>query len=184
VSHRAALLSLLERYRPVDAADAAQARRLADFVRREPACFERSCPEGHITGSAWLVDDAGRRVLLTHHRKLNRWLQLGGHADGHADVLTVALREAREESGIDAIAVESPEIFDLDVHPIPAREGEPAHLHFDVRFAFRAGNDLFLVGGESHDLAWVDIDRISERSTEPSLLRMAEKWKAWERHRS
>jgi 8-oxo-dGTP pyrophosphatase MutT (NUDIX family) len=177
VPHRRSLLALLERYRPLDAADRVQAHRLADFIRREPACFDRTCPEGHVTGSAWLVDPSGCRVLLTHHRKLGLWLQLGGHADGNPDVLAVAIREAAEESGLSPIEPVVEGIFDVDIHPIPARPGEPAHLHYDVRFAFRAGRTDFRVGPESHDLAWVDIDRLAERTQEPSMLRMAEKWK-------
>jgi 8-oxo-dGTP pyrophosphatase MutT (NUDIX family) len=177
--HRRGLLDLLARYRAIDKSDRLQARRLEEFVRREPACFERSCPEGHVTGSAWLVDAAGRRVLLTHHKKLNLWLQLGGHADGNGDVLAVALREAREESGLKEIAAVSPEIFDVDVHAIPARPGEPAHLHYDVRFALRAAKGRFRVSAESHGLAWVEIERISGITTEPSMLRMARKWLAF-----
>ena len=175
--HRRALLDLLARYQPVDAADAAQAQRIQIFVEREPACFDRRCPEGHITGSAWLVDPSGSQVLLTHHRKLGLWVQLGGHADGDSDIRAVAWKEAREESGLSDIAFVSEDIFDVDVHPIPARPGEPPHLHFDIRFALRAAGRAFQVGPESHELAWVDIRRLEEKTKERSLLRMAEKWK-------
>jgi 8-oxo-dGTP pyrophosphatase MutT (NUDIX family) len=179
--HRRALLALLDRYQPLDAADAAQAERIRDFVRREPTCFERACLEGHITGSAWLVDESGKRVLLTHHRKLGLWLQLGGHADGDSDVRAVALREAREESGFSDLAFVNDEMFDVDVHALPARAAsaagaEPAHLHFDVRFALKTRGRDFRVSPESHDLAWVDIERLGERTQEASMLRMAKKW--------
>jgi 8-oxo-dGTP pyrophosphatase MutT (NUDIX family) len=177
VPHRRLLLDLLARYRPADEQDRAQAARLIDFVKREPACFDRACPEGHVTGSAWLVDPTGRHVLLTHHRKLDMWLQLGGHADGSGDVLSVAMREAREESGLSPIEPALADVFDVDVHPIPARPGEPAHFHYDVRFALRAGRTDFQVSEESHSLAWIEIDKLSDRTTERSLLRMAEKWK-------
>lgn len=180
--HRRNLLALLDRYRPLDGADAAQAHRIREFVRREPACFERSCPEGHITASVWLVDEAGAHVLLTHHRKLGLWLQLGGHADGDADVHAVALREAREESGLSDVTFVRDDIFDVDVHAIPARAGspvvaaEPAHLHFDIRFAMRTSHRDFRVSPESHELAWINIERLEERTREPSMLRMAKKW--------
>jgi len=175
--HRQPLLDLLSRYHPSGEFDRQQAARLAAFVRRQPSCFERTCMEGHVTGSAWVVDPRGERVLLTRHRKLNLWLQLGGHADGNPDVLAVACREAREESGIEPIVPESADIFDLDIHAIPARPGEPAHLHYDVRFAMRAGHTNCQAGAESHELAWVEIDRLADTTTEPSMLRMAEKWK-------
>ena len=96
------------------------------------ACFD----DGHITGSAWVVDPAGSRLLLTHHRKLGKWLQLGGHSDGEPDTLAVALREAREESGLRVRPI-SNAVLDIDIHTIPALKGEPAHLHYDVRFALR-----------------------------------------------
>lgn len=139
--------------------------------------FARDCfNPGHITGSAWLVDDSGDHVLLTHHRKLDAWLQLGGHSDGDPDTAAVAVREAEEESGL-AVELLSREILDIDIHEIPARKSDPAHLHFDVRFAVasRSGRD-YLVSDESHDLAWVSVDRLSELTTEESLLRMARKW--------
>lgn len=151
--------------------------RVKAFIAAHPDHLQRSQPAGHLTGSAWLADPTGRQVLLTHHRKLGIWVQLGGHADGDPDLLAVALREAHEESGIRVIDAVSPAIFDLDIHPIPARGSEPAHHHYDVRFALRAGERRFVVGDESHDLAWVTIDRLAEKTTEPSLLRMAAKWR-------
>lgn len=176
---RAPLIRKLARYRPIDEADFATAQRVIDFVSEHPNCFQRSLSDGHVTGSAWVVDESGRRVLLTHHRKLNLWLQLGGHADGDADPLQVALREAREESGISGISPASEKIFDLDIHPIAAHGADPAHVHYDIRFAFRAHDDRFTVGEESYDLAWIDIDRIADRTREASMLRMAAKWKAF-----
>lgn len=174
--HREPLLELLAVYRPADDADAVQRDRIAAFVRSTAACFDRSHMEGHVTGSAWLVSPGGDAVLLTHHRKLDRWLQLGGHADGEPDILAVALREAEEESGIAGIVPCGGGILDVDVHPIPARPGEPAHVHFDVRFALRAPTTDFRVSEESHRLAWVPIDRLGDYSTEPSMHRMARKW--------
>ena len=112
--------------------------RVSAFVRAHPDCFLRSCREGHITGSAWILSADHRQALLTHHRKLDRWLQLGGHSDGESDPRQVALREAQEESGLARFRflpeASDPLPLDLDVHPIPAFGGEPAHLHLDVRF--------------------------------------------------
>ncbi len=157
--------------------------RVIDLLVTQPACFERnSFDPGHITGSAWLVDSTGERVLLTHHKKLDRWLQLGGHADGDEDVLRVALREAKEESGVACTAVED-EIFDVDIHVIPARGEDPAHYHFDLRFALRANQDEFRVSAESHALRWVDIALLASVTAEPSMLRMAAKWRAHRRGR-
>lgn len=169
---------------------------LADYRRRHPAetavvdlfealladpgpVYERRRLAGHFTGSAWVVSADGQRVLLTHHRKLGRWLQLGGHADGDPDLARVALREAEEESGLSDLVVE-PAIFDLDRHAIPARGAEPEHWHYDVRFVVRAnGSEVFAVGEESLDLAWVAVGQIAaDPTSDESLRRMAAKWLA------
>ncbi len=139
--------------------------------------FRREAREGHFTGSAWLVSADGERVLLTHHRKLDRWLQLGGHADGDTDLARVALREAEEESGLDGLTVE-PDMFDLDRHCIPARGGEPEHWHYDVRYVVRAGSsEQFVVSEESNALAWrAIVDLANDPAGDESLRRMARKW--------
>ena len=139
--------------------------------------FVRERVAGHFTASSWLVDASGKRVLLTHHRKLDRWLQLGGHADGDRDLARVALREAEEESGLQGLRVED-RVFDLDRHWIPERGDVAGHWHYDVRYVVHAGDDeRFVVSEESHDLAWRDIDAIAEDdAADPSLRRMARKW--------
>lgn len=149
-----------------------------------PDCFLRSNLHGHFTGAAWLVSADGQRVLLTHHRKLDRWLQLGGHADGDPDLRRVALREAEEESGLAGLAIEE-DIFDLDRHWIPARAEVSGHWHYDVRFVVRAtGSEQYVVSAESHDLAWRDIRAIADdASMDESLRRMAGRWLERQRQR-
>jgi 8-oxo-dGTP pyrophosphatase MutT (NUDIX family) len=174
---RAPLLVLLERYQAAVPIAAPAARQFREFALAHADCLERTCVPGHLTGSAWLLDGTSRRVLLTHHRKLNKWLQLGGHADGDGDLARVALREAEEESGLSDLIVE-PEIFDLDRHMIPARGNEPAHWHYDVRFVVHAGeSEAFVVTDESHALAWREIAEIAvDSSVDESVRCMARKW--------
>lgn len=149
------------------------------FVSTHADAASRELAVGHLTGSAWLVSADGRRVLLTHHRKLDRWLQLGGHADGDTNLAAVALREAEEESGLHGLVVE-PAIFDLDRHRIPARGDEPEHWHYDVRFVVRAtASEDFVVSEESHALAWREIAALAgDVVMDESLRRMARKWVA------
>lgn len=174
---RAALYQLLKQYRPENDADRAQQDAILAFVESTPNCFERSHAAGHITGSAWVVDRTGKKVLLTHHKKLNKWLQLGGHADGDSDLRAVALKEAREESGLRDLQPIGNGIFDLDVHPIPERKNEPAHFHYDIRFVFQAnGSEQFTVSDESNELAWLDVEKMTSLSNEEAMLRMARKW--------
>lgn len=173
---RERFIAQLVAYRPSDGHEAAMADALRRFVRAEPRCFERSLQEGHVTGSAWIVDRALRRTLLTHHRKLGIWVQLGGHADGDADIRRVALREATEESGLSHIVAARSAIYDVDVHPIPARGAEPAHLHYDVRFAFFADpSEPLHVSDESHALAWVELDALEALGVDASVRRLAAK---------
>ena len=173
--HRRRLKALLAAYRVRCSQESATVARFNAFLDSHPDCFHRSCRVGHITGSAWIVDMAGDRVLLAHHRKLGRWLQPGGHSDGDPDTLAVALREAREESGLDVQALDDA-IFDIDVHGIPAHGPEHAHLHFDVRFLVQAEDDRFRVSDESHALAWVPAVGVDSLTDEESVLRMARKW--------
>ncbi|MET0330120.1 MAG: NUDIX hydrolase [Dyella sp.] len=155
------------------------AEQFLDVAVTVPHAFERAQGAGHFSGSAWLVSADGRRVLLTHHRKLDRWLQLGGHADGDRDLAAVALREAQEESGLGQLHLE-PGIFDLDQHLIPARGDEPAHWHYDVRYVVRAhGSEAFAINEESLALAWRSIEAIAaDPRSDESLQRMARRWLA------
>jgi 8-oxo-dGTP pyrophosphatase MutT (NUDIX family) len=173
---RQGLLAELRTYVPADAREAAMRDRLAAFVAAHPDAFERALPVGHVTASAWIVDPGRTRALLAHHRKLGRWLQLGGHADGDPDVRSAALREAREESGLTSLRFASDAIYDVDVHPIPARPGEPAHEHFDVRFAFEADPaEPLVTSAESHALAWIALCDLPAYGADESVLRLARK---------
>lgn len=175
---RRVLIEAIDRYSLAYPDEVATIERFNQFVSRVPGCFERTTTEGHITGSAWLLNPTGSCVLLTQHRKLGKWLQVGGHADGESDVVSVALTEAREESGILDLEVISTEIFDLDIHVIPSRGVDLEHLHYDVRYAVRANHTAHAVSAESLSLAWVDVFSIHDYTTEESMLRMAQKWNA------
>ena len=138
--------------------------------------FLRERLAGHFTSGAWLVSADGQRILMTHHRKLGRWLQLGGHADGERDMANVALKEAQEESGLPGLSVEGAAIFDLDRHWIPERKDVPGHWHYDVRYVVRAGEDeRYVVSEESLELAWRLISDVAQDADE-SMSRMARKW--------
>lgn len=178
--HRRHLNELLRRYAIAWPAEAGAAERFAAFARAHDDCLSRSCVPGHVTASAWIVDHGGERALLTHHRKLDRWLQLGGHVDGEPNIERGALREAEEESGLRGFTVVrwTGELvpLDLDVHPIPARGNEPEHLHWDVRFLLRApaGQDLVL-SDESNDLRWFTAAELLAATDEESVLRLHRK---------
>lgn len=171
------LPDLIDAYRPLTPEDSAIRDRFARFVASHPDCLERSLLIGHITASAWVVNPAATHVVLVDHRKLQRWLQPGGHADGCPDPETVARTEVREETGLDDLAPAGDLPFDLDIHPIPEHRGVPAHEHYDIRFAFRLRTvQPLVVSDESHRVAWVPIGDLEAYEPDPSLLRMRDKW--------
>jgi 8-oxo-dGTP pyrophosphatase MutT (NUDIX family) len=184
--HRRPLLEMLAAYRATFPHEMAVVDRICSLVEEHRDCFERTCRPGHITGAAWILSADRRQCLLTHHRKLDRWLQLGGHADGQFRVEEVALREAREESGVtafDIVPIDGVLMpFDLDVHQIPARydpEGrllEDAHEHHDIRFLMvaRAGQQI-CASDESHEIGWFTPEEVARLTNEVSVLRMLRK---------
>jgi len=175
--HRNSILELIKDYEQRFPNEADVVARLRDFILSHENCFDRTLKSGHLTGSAWLVDLSGKRVLLTDHKKLNGWFQLGGHADNNYDILEVALKEAQEESGIDNIVPVGTNIFDIDIHLIPKYEDIAEHYHYDISFAFQVvDTEEYVVSEESHDLAWVDTTKVSEYSISESMLRLADKW--------
>ena len=179
--HRAALCAHLDRYVTAWPAEAALVHRFRGFIDDHPDCMSRQCVPGHITASAWILDARGQAVLLTHHKKLGKWLQLGGHVDTGVGVERACLREAQEESGMSDfhfLRWRAGELtpLDLDVHDIPAHGGESAHLHWDVRFLLRAepGQEL-VISDESNRLEWAPSSALCDYTTEESVLRMHHK---------
>ncbi|MDR1234092.1 MAG: NUDIX hydrolase [Holosporales bacterium] len=173
--HRRFIASLLNEYVPGNPEEQENKSKMLDFLSRESNCFERSCQEGHFTGSCWLENFQENAALLTHHKKFKSWLQLGGHADGDSDLLRVAQKEALEESGLSVEPVIN-KIFDISVHFIPSYEDVGQHYHYDVRFYLRATEDKpFVVSEESYDLKWVN--REDQLPDNPEVKRMFQKWR-------
>lgn len=170
------LLAELRAHPASDAREDAMRARVVALVEGEADAFERRAVAGHVTASAWILDPEREHVLLLHHRKLGRWLQPGGHVDGDPDVRAAAMREAREETGLRTLRFAHEFIYDVDIHPIPARGAEPAHEHFDIRFVLEAdprepirGND------ESHDVRWVPLGELEGYGVDDSVRRLAVK---------
>ena len=177
----AAILRLLDEHAPhvADPTEAEAVAFIAEFVRAHPDALHRSQALGHLTGSAWIVDPARTRTLLTHHRKLDKWLQPGGHADGDPDLRAVAMREAVEETGVPGMRPVSDRIYDVDRHWIPARGVVVGHWHLDVRFMIEADpSQPFVVTDESHDLAWVALEEVMRLNPEESMARLVRKTRA------
>ncbi|TDQ14999.1 8-oxo-dGTP pyrophosphatase MutT (NUDIX family) [Algoriphagus boseongensis] len=156
-----------------------EAEFIQDFIEltSDPLAFKRERLEGHFTASAWIVNKKRTHTLLTLHRKLGRWLQLGGHADGNENLLEVAMKEAQEESGLQSLSMVDSTIFDIDKHIIPNRPHVPEHFHYDVRYLLEADiKEPLQMSDESISLAWIAFDSVVDMiGYNPSILRMLEK---------
>jgi len=163
---------------PQEAEDLAKIRQLIALQALRSFDRDNYAP-GHITGSAWILSRDRQRALMTHHIKLQKWVQLGGHSDSDPDTLGVAWREGKEESGLKSIRPISTDIFDLDVHLIPPHKDTPEHYHYDIRFLFEADDKEPFVRQEeeSRDLRWVPLDEMPKFSSEAGAQRMVRKTK-------
>ncbi len=158
---RAEALALLETHAPADEKEARDIQRIKELIAAHPNIFSMNCEVGHITASAAIIEPRARRTLLHHHKRLGRWLQVGGHAEYETDLAEVALREAREETGLPDLehfpSSEVPLPIDYDVHTIPQSGDRPEHLHLDFRYvlATRQPDALAPIAGESTRFRWL-----------------------------
>ena len=162
------LKAALRAYRALFPGEESAVATTASFLDAHAEPLSRSTQAGHVTGSAFVIDAAARTVLLIHHRKLDRWLQPGGHVDGGESPLEAARREVTEETGLVDLtpapwhACHPGLPFDVDPHGIPANaaKGEPAHVHYDFRFAFLVDGTarLSLDGSEVLGARWASFD--------------------------
>jgi len=174
------LIGELKAYSTPFAEEGSFVPRFISLLNNFPNCFYRSLVSGHITGSAWVVSPDKTEVVLLHHRKLDRWLQPGGHADGEEEIARVVAKELEEETGLTGCSwANEGRIFDLDIHLIPASKDSKAHFHFDIRLAAIVDTRQSLIGnGESKEIKWVNLaDITSSSGFEQSILRMVEKTK-------
>ncbi len=175
------MLKHFEKHQPFDDKEKADLAAMKIFLQSGADCFARTHLPGHFTGSALLINHTGDKVLLNHHKSLNFWMQFGGHADGNNDLFDVARRELEEESGFTDFEDVLPGILDVDIHGIPynAKKGEPAHLHYDVRYLFRltVDNDNFTVSDESLAMRWCSYDEALALTGPGSIARLLKKWR-------
>jgi 8-oxo-dGTP pyrophosphatase MutT (NUDIX family) len=170
-------LEQLRQYEPADELERAHQRQLIELLSVTPEPFARTTfAPGHITASCFIIDGSGR-LLLHHHRRLGRWLQMGGHLEQGESPRDAALREGIEESGLEDLAIAVDTILDLDVHRIPAGRGEPSHHHFDVRFLGRTQRPdaITIDDAESTDLRWATLDEAAALMGSAESMRVMRK---------
>lgn len=173
-------LSALREYR-LEYPEEAQGREFEDLIRSEGRrAWLRERSDGHVTGSCFLLNSSLTEVLLMYHVKLQRWLQLGGHGeDDESEVVDIAIREAREEAGVDEVfELSKDRILDLDKHLIPSAKGVPQHFHYDIRYLFYIASGVSPVGSsESTELRWVKLEELKGYLNEESTDRVVGKIK-------
>ena len=168
---RTELVALLAAHEPADDEEAADLERMRAWAGSLEEPFSREQPEAHFTASALVTDEARERTLLVHHRKSGNWFQPGGHFEaGDASAGDAALREAREETGLE-VRLARPELLDVDVHWVPWDE----HYHLDLRFLVVAAGSLAPDVAEVHAAEWLTWDEAFARIDEPALRRALSK---------
>ncbi len=180
--NRETVIAQLENYH-TDFSDEAEFQRIAlQFVHENSNFYQRTNLQGHVTTSAWILSPDLKSALLVHHKKLNRWLQVGGHLELEDETLEQgARREAIEESGLTDLELLSEDIFDVDLQPYPERGNEPAHFHYDVRYIYWAKNwELNADFAEVNHVKWQAIDDLMQQDVERGIRRMLLKTKAFQ----
>lgn len=159
-------------YKITSERDGENSEKLQCFIKNTPRPFDRNTSEGHVTATAFIIDETHSFALMIFHRKLNMWLPPGGHCDDNSDVFFTAFREATEETGIQSLSAYSHEIYDIDIHTIPENKKEPEHLHYDVRLLFTADINapLKLNEDETSGVEWILIDELEKYNQLPSVL--------------
>ena len=174
-------LATLAIHAPIDQEEADHRSKIARFVAsHRHSWWRRTNTEGHVTGSAWILNLARTHALLMHHVKLNLWVQPGGHLDDtDGSPAAGAMREALEETGIAGLTFASDALFDIDIHVIPARASnsgfETAHLHYDARYRIIATDTRVTISEESLGAKWIALENLAQPSQQRSIARMAEK---------
>ncbi len=171
------LVAGLAAYRPEDPSESRSLERIRTLLHSAADPFTRQ-ERNHVTGSAVVARPNGEAFLLVHHRRLDRWLQPGGHVEAEdASVFETARREAREETGVLALdAPVGPRVLDVDVHPIPARANRPAHVHFDLRYLLTTREKGFSVQAEEvRQAAWFTLPEALAAGVDASLARALRK---------
>lgn len=167
------IIEEIKKYRPCNAQEQRDQTLILDFLEKNGDAFLRSNLLAHMTASSWIVNPERTKTLMVYHNLYDSWSWTGGHADGETDLLSVAMREAREETGIAHVRPLSPEIFSLEVLTVDGHEkrGEyvPSHLHMNVTYLLEAeeSDTLHVCREENSGVAWFTLEEALKASSEP-----------------
>ncbi|MCB5388408.1 NUDIX hydrolase [Blautia glucerasea] len=170
---RQELINQIEDYKPFNEQEKMDKLLLLNWIRNNDNAFSRENTVAHMTASAWVVNKDRSKVLMVYHNIYNSWSWLGGHADGETDLLSVALREVKEEAGITNVKPVSEEIFSLESLTVDGhvKKGNyiSSHLHLNVTYLLEADSDeaVSIKADENSGVAWFSPEKALEKSTEP-----------------
>lgn len=170
---RQELINQIEDYKPFNEQEKMDKLLLLNWIRNNDNAFSRENKVAHMTASAWVVNKDRSKVLMVYHNIYNSWSWLGGHADGETDLLSVALREVKEEAGITNVKPVSEEIFSLESLTVDGhvKKGNyiSSHLHLNITYLLEADSDeaVSIKADENSGVAWFSPEEALEKSTEP-----------------
>ena len=167
------LTDQIEEYKPYNEQEEKDKRLILGWIRNNENAFSRENTVAHMTASAWVVNRERTRVLMVYHNIYNSWSWLGGHADGETDLLSVAIREVKEEAGISNVHPVSEEIFSMESLTVDGHVKKEkyvsSHLHFNITYLLEAVPEEAgsIKADENSGVAWFSPEEALERSTEP-----------------
>ena len=167
------LIDQIEKYKPYNEQEEKDKILILDWIRNNKNAFLRENTVAHMTASAWVVNKERNRVLMVYHNIYNSWSWLGGHADGETDLLSVAVREVKEEAGISDVRPVSEEIFSLESLTVDGhvKKGRyvSSHLHLNVTYLLEADSEeqVSVKADENSGVAWFTPEEALKKSTEP-----------------
>ena len=166
------LLQKIAQYQPWNRQEKQDKEELLRYMQQGEDLFPRENTQAHWTASAWVVDPGRTKVLMAYHKLYDSWAWLGGHADGEQDLLAVAVREVREESGLRTVRPVTEEIYSLEILPVSGHEKKgryvPAHLHLNLTFLLEAdpAEPLRVKPDENSAVAWFSPEEAVAASSE------------------
>lgn len=170
------MIDLIQAFKPFNEQEVKDKATLLEIIETENIYF-RSNPIVHMTASAWVLNKDHTKVLMVYHKLYNSWSWLGGHADGNQDLLSVAIKEVHEESGVTSVTALSNDIFSIEILTVDGHEKNGSyvgsHLHANVTFLLEADeNDpLIIKHDENSDVAWFSLEDALKASTEPWFIK-------------
>ena len=166
----------IENYCPYNEQEQWDRERMLAFLDQNEDAFLRTNLTAHMTASAWIVNESRDKVLMIYHKIYDSWAWTGGHADGEEDLLSVALREAREETGIQSVRPVTEEIYSLEVVTVDGHEKRgayvPSHLHMNVTYLLEADEkqEVHICQEENSGVKWFSLEDALAACTEPWFI--------------